>query len=367
MTDWQNRITASWATDPPGQSGKPSFLTVFLSLLSLPYRMAVSARNSGYDLGILKQHRLPCKVISVGNITVGGTGKTPMTIMLASLLQDAGWRPAILSRGYGGKTTSNITIISNGRTILTNPAQGGDEPVLMARACPSIPVIKGSKRQATGIFAVNHFGVDVVILDDGFQHRSLYRDVDVVLIDAQRPFGNGRLLPRGPLRETATALRRADIIVKTGIQPDPSAKGSSVSLDNAKVVFRGYRRPKAFIKGTSGESHPLDDLRGKRICAFAGIASPDSFKKTLERLGLEVSAWIPFSDHHRYTEKDITEIQRISLSAKTDAIVTTEKDGVKLWEFADFLEQLFLLRIDMAIEPSQDEMKAILLNKFQHR
>lgn len=330
--------------------------------------MAVSARNGGYDRRILEQHRLPGKVISVGNITVGGTGKTPMTILTATLLQDAGWRPAILSRGYGGKTSSDVTVISDGRNILTNPDQGGDEPVLMARTCPTVPVLTGSKRVLTGTYAIKHFGVDALVLDDGFQHRSLYRDVDIVLIDAQRPFGNGRLLPGGPLRESAKALRRADIIVKTGIQPNPSAEKPRVTLENTKVVFRGYRRPKDFIRGLSGESHPLDELKGKRICAFAGIAAPDSFKMTLEQLGLDVSAWIPFPDHHRYRENDITDIKKTAQAVAADAIVATEKDGVKLWDFPYFLEQLFLLRIDMAIEPSQDELKAILLNTFKdHR
>ncbi|MBN1663368.1 MAG: tetraacyldisaccharide 4'-kinase [Deltaproteobacteria bacterium] len=326
--------------------------------------MGVSLRNAGYDKGFFKQTRLPCKVISIGNIAAGGTGKTPMTILVAKLLKEAGFRPVILSRGYGGKTPAAVNIVSDGKDILLGPEEGGDEPVMMARACPGMPVISGRQRRVTGAYAVDHFLADVLILDDGFQHRSLYRDMDIVLVDKDRPLGNGFMLPRGPLREPAKALRRADLIVKTEIKTNPFADEPDISFPDASIVFHGYRQPTGWTAGMSGQSCPPDYLKDKRLCAFAGIAVPDAFKKTLESLGLNVVVWIPFPDHHRYTEKDIAEICRRSRDGAADMIVATEKDGVKLSQHQAFLEKILLLKIEMVIRPSSDKLTSMIIDKL---
>ena len=172
-----------------------------LRLLSLPYGAAVALRNHLYDRELLRTAKLPCPVVSVGNLTVGGTGKTPTVILLAALLKEHGHRPAVLSRGYGGHAKASVNVVSDGNRILLGWREAGDEPVLIAGALPGVPVLTGPKRFLTGRAAVERFGADVLILDDAFQHRSLFRDIDIVLIDAARPFGNGFLLPRGPLRE----------------------------------------------------------------------------------------------------------------------------------------------------------------------
>ncbi|MBN1382092.1 MAG: tetraacyldisaccharide 4'-kinase [Deltaproteobacteria bacterium] len=357
----------TWTADDP-ETLASSLLKRILYLLSLPYRLLVEVRNSLYDRSVLKQKHLPCKVISVGNITVGGTGKTPMTILLAKLLKDAGFRPAILSRGYRGKNSSGVNVVSDGQRVLMNADEGGDEPLLIAHTCPDIPVITGPKRHLTGRFAVEHFGVDILVLDDGFQHRRLFRDIDIVLVDAQRPFGNGFLLPRGPLRETKTALRRADIIVKTEVEASTAVtqNGRCLRPDNhIRDVFRGQREPREFIERKSGQSLLPVDWRDKKVCAFAGIAVPDSFKKTLEKIGVDVTAWLTFPDHHRYTYNDIKEIKRLARQADVDAVVTTEKDGVKLSGYPEFLADIYLLKIEMTISPSQDMLKAAILDKLR--
>jgi len=199
--------------DPRNNLLKP--LHVFFSLLSLPYGGAVRARNRLFDSGFLEQQRIGCPVISVGNLTVGGTGKTPMVILLAGMLKDRGLRPAVLSRGYGGKNRADVLVVSDGMRVLAGPDEAGDEPVLIARRLGDVPVLAGPKRVITGRHALEHFSVDAILLDDGFQHRYLHRDLDIVLLDSRQPLGNGFLLPRGPLREPPSALARAGVIAFT--------------------------------------------------------------------------------------------------------------------------------------------------------
>jgi tetraacyldisaccharide 4'-kinase len=193
-----------------------SFLYCLLYILSFPYRLAVGVRNFLYDNGLLRSNKLSCPVISIGNLTAGGTGKTPLTILLGRMLKEKGFRPAILSRGYGRQGVKSIGVVSNGSSILMDHREAGDEPFLMSQLLPQVPVIVGASRFLAGKKAIEELGADILILDDGFQHRGLYRDIDIVLLGSSRPLGNGRLLPGGSLRESPQALRRADIIVMTG-------------------------------------------------------------------------------------------------------------------------------------------------------
>lgn len=342
-------------------NSKPSLLNPFLFslyLLSLLYGGIIRLRNRMYDLGLLKTKKLGCRVISVGNITVGGTGKTPTVIMLANLLKERGYRPTVLSRGYGGKNRNPVNVISAGNNLLMDTSVAGDEPVLIAKSAKGVPVITGPKRYLTGKYAIDHLGTDVLILDDAFQHRSLFRDIDVVLLDGKKPFGNGFLLPRGGLREPAKALKRADITVLTGTDRQEENKLPPVP------IFRGYHRPKDLVKGNKDDIHPLEYLKGKKVCAFAGIAKPESFRKTLNSLGGEIVAFIPFPDHHRYTTGDLEEIKKASLNSSAEIIVTTEKDGIKLIDFPEFFRDIFLLRIEMEIVGHPKEFEDIILSKL---
>lgn len=332
-------------------------------LLSLLYGGAVRLRNLLYDCGFFKIRKIGCKVISIGNITVGGTGKTPMVIMLANLLKERGYRPAVLSRGYGGKNRNSINVVSDGRRIFMEHDEAGDEPALIAGSVNDIPVITGRERYLTGKYAVDHMGTDILILDDAFQHRGLSRDIDIVLLNDKRPFGNGFLLPRGTLREQAKALNRADVMVLTGSDREAEEMAIDRVLPHVPI-FRGYRRPKDIVQGSGDDIYPLEYLKGKTVCAFAGIAEPESFKRTIISLGGEVAAFIRFPDHHRYTERDLKEIRRESLSHSAAITITTEKDGIKLTGFPDFLCNIYMLRIEMEIIDRDREFEDVILSSL---
>ncbi len=347
MKSHQELVQRIWsgerAADPTG------ILRICLRLLSLPYRGAVAARNRLYDRGILRQERLPCPVVSVGNLTVGGTGKTPTVILLAAMLREKGLRPAVLSRGYGGSARAGVTIVSDGKRLLTGWRQSGDEPVLIAGAVPGVPVLTGPKRILTGRAAVERFGADVLILDDAFQHRALYRDLDIVMVDAACPFGNGFLLPRGPLREPQEALLRAHLLIRTGGAEMVAPPEGMPPLP----VFRGVHRPRELVEAATGRARPLMELRGVKVCAFAGIGYPEAFRQSLSALGAEVVAFQPFPDHHSYTPPDLEALRRQAGKSGAARLVTTEKDGIRLADFPDFLAGVSLLRIGMDITPAE--------------
>jgi tetraacyldisaccharide 4'-kinase len=341
-------VQGVWNEERP--KGSTGLLRGSLRLLSVPYGAAVALRNSLYDRGFIRQAKLPCPVVSVGNLTVGGTGKTPTVIFLARLLKRQGRHPAVLSRGYGGRSRAPVNIVSDGNRILPGWQEVGDEPILIARSLPGIPVLTGSRRFLTGQAAVEKFGADVLILDDAFQHRALFRNLDIVLMDAQRPFGNGALLPRGPLRERPEGLRRAHLIVRTGAETDIV---DSFPETFGLPFFRGIHRPLELVAAGGGRPLPLAGLQGRKILAFAGIGRPDSFLKSLTGLGAEVVSFRAFPDHHPYGAGDLDELVRLAGVSGAERIVTTEKDAVRLAGSPDFLDRVLSLRIGMEIEPAE--------------
>jgi tetraacyldisaccharide 4'-kinase len=322
-------------------------LAAALRLLSAPYGAAVALRNRLYDRGILRQERLPCPVISVGNLTVGGTGKTPTVVFIANLLKERGCRPAVLSRGYGGHAKAAVNVVSDGNRVLLGWREAGDEPILIARALPGIPVLTGPKRSHTGMAAMERFSSDILILDDAFQHRSLFRDIDIVLVDAARPFGNGLVLPRGPLREQPKALCRAGILLRTGDADHEKPLRDFSSLPS----FRGNHRPRELVEAATGRVSPHTDIQGQKVFAFAGIGSPEAFRRGLTALGAKVVSFQAFPDHHPYRRSDIDALRRLAAKSGATRIITTEKDGVRLADFPDFQPEISLLRIGMEIRP----------------
>ncbi|HET6488139.1 MAG TPA: tetraacyldisaccharide 4'-kinase [Syntrophales bacterium] len=352
--------------DPRNEFRKP--LHIFFSLLSLPYGGAVRARNRLFDSGFLQQQRIGCPVISVGNLTVGGTGKTPMVILLAGMLKDRGMRPAVLSRGYGGKNTADVLVVSDGMRVLAGPEEAGDEPVLIARRLGDVPVLAGPKRVVTGRHALEHFGVGAILLDDGFQHRYLHRDLDIVLLDSAQPLGNGFLLPRGPLREPPSALARAGAIAFTR-----SGEGDAGETDerlsgilSGGIVLRTRVRPTS-LTTQDGEQKPLSILQGKRVFAFAGIARPDSFRRTIESLGGVIAGFRAFPDHHRYRAEDLGRIESESGLAKADILLATEKDLVKLPLTPQLSSRIHGLAIETEILEGRDRLEAALQEIAQAR
>ena len=260
MRSFEETLKKSWEGE--WADGASVVLAAALRPFSPLYQGVIAARNGLYDRGLLRQEKLPCPVVSVGNLTVGGTGKTPTVILLANLLKREGRRPAVLSRGYGGQAKVPVTVVSDGSGILSHWRETGDEPILIARAAPGVPVLTGPRRLLTGRAAIERFGADCLILDDAFQHRALARDLDIVLIDAASPFGNGRLLPAGPLREPRTSLLRAHMLIRTGEDAKTPEPISQPDLP----TFRGIRRPQGLVEGGTGGLLPPDSLQGSR-CA----------------------------------------------------------------------------------------------------
>jgi len=357
MIDWQ-RI---WNDDDSMRRFSPT--RAILHLCSLIYRLIVYVRNRLYDRQILMPTRLSCPVISVGNITVGGTGKTPCVIMMAQMLQRHGYLPAVISRGYGGKNPKPVNIVSDGINILLNAEDSGDEPLLIARSLPNVPVITGAKRRLTGQAAIDQFGATVLICDDAFQHRQIFRDIDIVLLDAEKPFGNGHLLPRGELREPVNSLHRAGCIILTRAD-----KKESLNPDVNRIVgpshipiFRAAHRFKEIISPAENIPLPQSALRGKKVCAFCGIARPESFKKLLVEAESQLLSFLPFPDHYAYDHYQLEELKKQFQALGADCWVTTEKDAVRLTAHPEFLKMLWVLRMEMEIEPSRQSFENFIV------
>lgn len=335
-----------------------------LFFISILYGYAVKLRNALYALRLLRGKRLPVKVISVGNITLGGTGKTPAVIQIAGLLRAHNRRPVVISRGYGRQDESRVTIVSDGRGSLTGPIAGGDEPVLIGAKLSGVPVVAGSDRHGAGMYAVSKFHPDVVVLDDGFQHRRLQRDMDIVLVDATDPFGKGKLFPAGILREPLAALKRSHLVLITGVDRAENTAALKALLEQktGARVFTSYFSPEDLVDTGMGESRPLSSLRGTTVLAFSGIARPASFTALLRSLGADVASELVYPDHYIYRRSDLAAIFQRAGDIKAALIVTTEKDAVKLKTFKP--DGIWALRIDLRVNEEQ-EWERMILGKEQ--
>ncbi|SPQ01065.1 putative Tetraacyldisaccharide 4'-kinase [Candidatus Sulfobium mesophilum] len=310
-----------------------------MHLLESLYYLGFSARQY-YSL--MRQKRLPCRVISIGNITVGGTGKTPATIAVAEEAQRRGLKPVILTRGYKGRAKGPC-FVTKGEAPLLSVRDAGDEPVLMSERLKGVPIIKGSSRFEAGMFALRklqireaEFKSYVFILDDGFQHRGLYRDRDIVLIDYQNPFADNLLLPLGRLREPVKSLRRTDVIVMTraggNISRDDGANNEVLKVirhysPQSALFFANHTPVSCVLR--SGEGKPAGWLTGKKVFGFCAIASPDAFRRTLAELGASVCGFRAFNDHYQYIRQDISALIEAAEQFGAEWIVTTEKDIIK--------------------------------------
>ena len=319
----------------------------FLAVPGLAYRAAVTLRNSLYDAGRLPSHRLPCAVISIGNLTMGGTGKTPLTSHVAALLRDSGYRVGVVSRGYGRRGGNAPLLVSNGRTVLADAQSAGDEPYLIARDNPAVPVAIGADRVAAAGFLVRSCSPEVLVLDDAFQHRRLARDLDLLLLDGRDPWGNGRMLPRGPLREPIASVARADAFVLTRSSGRVPADLAS-ALERFKPgapVFHCRLEPRGFVTA-EGEAVGLASLKGFSAFVFSGIARPERFEEDLRDLGVGIAGARRFADHHRFRRRDLEEIVLEARRLRADVLVTTEKDLVRLMDTPEGSPPLYALAIE---------------------
>ena len=324
-----------------------------------------------YDRGHLRRHRLPCRVISVGNLTVGGTGKTPMTIYMARYLQSIGYRVVVLSRGYGGRVQRRGAIVSDGQSIYLDPDSAGDEAFMMAAKLTGIPVLVGKDRYQSGVNAIQKFQAEVIILDDGYQHLRLQRDLNLLLLDARNPFGNGNLLPRGPMRAPISSGNQADAIIFTRC---PSEKLMSISvkeMDMPSKAFFTRHKPVVYKAVAPNDEKtpifllglaPLETaaIFGAKVLAFSGIANNLDFRKSLISLGVQISDFLEFDDHYRYTDGDIEELQRRSRDEGAEWLATTEKDFYRICHRLDSTIRLIVVGIDIEFIPNPDDFNELV-------
>lgn len=355
-------------------------LRMLLWVLSGGFRLAVFLRLARYRNGKKHQSYLGTQVISIGNLTVGGTGKTPVVELFARELQQRGRRPAILSRGYKSKKLKKAQewasretgeliaaedmpkVVSEGGKPLLKVTYAGDEPWMLANNLPGVSVVVDKDRVKGGVFAMRELGADTLILDDGMQYLDLAHSIDVVLVDQNSPFGTEQMLPRGTLREPARNLCRADYIFIT--------KCDGRSNEDLIRRMRKYNRNAEIIECTHGpqyvenlfteEQQPLDFLKGKYVAAISGIAVPESFEKLLKNIGAKVEFHRVFSDHHTFNHKDIDNFMQRCVRRDIDLIVTTEKDAVRFIKPTELDVPVYFLRIEVDILEGEEVWQTIV-------
>lgn len=312
-----------------------------LRFMSFVYGLGVMAKLGLYKMGIFRQHKLPCRVISLGNITVGGTGKTPTAQRLAAIIRDMGYRVVILNRGYRAGWRGQVGLVSDGRRIYMSVNEAGDEAYLLAKNLPGVAVVIGKNRNVTGDYAVANLRADFIILDDGYQHWQLDRDLDIVLIDSINVFGNNFLLPRGTLREPLVNLNRADAFLLTRADQATNDARDEIRetlsrYNDRALVVESVHSPRCFIeiedwyKGVRLEAVALEAVRERAILAFSALGNPTSFEQTIADLGASCVKAVRFPDHHDYTMAEMHEVMEKAVDQGVYALVTTEKDAVKI-------------------------------------
>lgn len=320
-------------------------LTQFLWLISCIYGSGVRTRGFAYEKGVFRRKQLPCKVISIGNITVGGTGKTPMSMFVAKAIQKLGYRVAVISRGYKGGAEKAGGIVSDGRSTYMTPDQAGDEPYLMATKLDGIPVLVGKNRFRTGQQAIREFQPDAIVLDDAFQHLALERDINLLLFDYAHPFGNRHLIPRGTLREPLSCLSRADAFILTRSDTSEPSPIEAFRQSHHQIqdipTFASIHEPHMYkaapdaAGGGVSSAYQLipaeiGHITNQKVFAFSGIASHEDFLTTIGLFPCQVVGHVKFPDHHRYHEKEMLEICHRASNADASMLLTTEKDYVRI-------------------------------------
>ena len=363
----------------PGDGRGIRFLLWLLTGLSHIYTAAVQLRLFMYEKGLFRHHTLGCQVISVGNLTVGGTGKTPVVEVFARRLQEAGRRVAVLSRGYKKREralwerlldkvlfrekTRPPRVVSDGKTLLLDSRMSGDEPYMLASHLPDVAVLVDKDRVKSGRYAINKQGRDTLVLDDGFQYFALEHRIKIVLVDKQNPFGNGHVLPRGILREPIKNISRANVIFITKCDGKPN--------DELRAKLRTFNRQAEIIECThrarylqnvfiGTEQQPVTYLDGMTITAVSGIAAPEGFENELERLGAKILIKERFADHHRYSQRELSEIVNRSVKAGAAAVITTEKDAVRFPKLERHDVPVFFLRVDIELLSGKEDFNACI-------
>jgi len=350
VTDGGSRFLQGW------EEGFAKGPARILGAAGRGYSGLLGARDWLYARGVLKSRALPVPVVSVGNLTVGGTGKTPAVEVAVQTLAALGHRPAVVSRGYG-RRTRGVQVVADAASIRLDAEEAGDEPFLLARRLPGVPVVVGSNRYDPARLAVQRFGATAIVLDDAFQHRTLRKDLEIVMARARNPWGNGALLPAGPLREPLAALSRAHLVVATGASrmEDAAAVVSSVGTHapGVPVLTAVYEVAECW---EANRMRPVsrDQLASARVLAFAGIAAPRAFEETLRAAGVAVQQFLAFADHHWYTPAEVAMLDARAGDLHVEGLMTTEKDWVRLRKLPLPRRPLYVLSIRLALTTGED-------------
>jgi len=350
----------------------------FLAQLSYLFKLIVRARHALYAQRIIRPHTLGCQVISIGNVTVGGTGKTPVVEVFARSLQKKGRKVAILSRGYKKKEPPILErllgkillresrtpprVVSDGTNLLLDSAMGGDEPYMLASNLTDVAVLVDKDRVKSGRYAINRLGCDTLILDDGFQYLALRHHVEIVLVDSKNPFANGYMLPRGLLREDVRNLGRAHYIFITKCDgSDNSSLKAEIRKLNTKAELIECTHRARFLKNVfTTAREELSFLRGRTVAAVSGIAAPGGFEREIEHLGARLVHRVQFADHHRYSQQEIIEVINAARDKGAQAIITTEKDAVRFPRLDRSDLPVYFLRVDIELLSGTEDFNACI-------
>jgi len=339
----------------------------FLTPLALGFRLGVALRGWAYRRGWFKTRRLSRPVVSIGNLTTGGAGKTPLVRFIAQRLVERGWEPSVLTRGYGRRAGEDIIVLEPGPGRRAEAREVGDEPALLARALPDVPIVICADRYRAGSVAEERFNVDVHLLDDGFQHWALAREVDVVALDVTQELSDWALLPAGRLREPCSALQRAHIVVLTRTELGGAHDlGKRVSCVNPGAeVFWSTTMLRGFVDVQNGGPLPVQDVRGEPLCAFCAIGNPGAFFADLRAWGFSVVAEEAFPDHHCYSPADLVRLTARARETGAVAMLTTEKDMMNLPR--EWLSEVPVAACAIEFEiAEEDAFVSTLLERLEH-
>lgn len=354
---------------------RAGILRVFLKAISYLYLGIVTLRLRSFSSHLLRRHQIGCPVVSVGNLTVGGTGKTPVVEKLARDLSERGRKVAILSRGYksvrrryNGSNQGAVRVVSEGGPLLLDSKTAGDEPFMLAKNLRGVAVVVDKDRVECGRHAITSLGSDLLILDDGLQYLRLHRRLDLVLIDREAPFGNEYLLPRGTLREPPAHLRRATHILIT------KCDGSDLTELHQRIrrynrtapIIECRHRPVELQDFSTGEILPLSSLQGLRAGCLSAIASPESFEQGLRRMGVSLELTQSYADHHRYSKRELDRFIKRCGRRGVSCILTTEKDAVRMPRMMNQEIPIRYLRIEIEILKGEDQWNQMLEQLVHH-
>lgn len=355
--------------DDQGQPRPIRWLLSVLEGCSRLFGLVVRLRAWLYRVGLKRRFPLGCQVISVGNVTVGGTGKTPVVEILARTLRDEGRAVAIISRGYRKKEKPFFQrllegegapprVVSDGHRVLLGSEMSGDEPFMLASNLPGVVVLVDKNRVKAGRYAIRHFGSDVLILDDGFQYMKLRHSHEIVLVDSTNPFSNGHLLPRGTLREPAENVGRANFIFITKSDGNTEALRARLRRLNPTAEMAECRhRPRYYRNAYSDETLPLEAIAGMKVVTLAGIAAPMGFENSVSAMGGRILSRERYPDHYRYRAREIAGLVNAAAELGADAILTTEKDAVRLPRLEDPKVPIYYMRMEIEIVSGFDNFR----------